>query len=65
MISPMLRSTRVNSFFKKNLPELNFLKAVSVTMIANSEKMKMKKYHLSTTFALPLPFPFGFPHRFF
>ena len=65
MISPMLRSTRVNSFLKKNLPELNFLKAVSVTTIANSEKMKMKKYHLPTTFAFPLPFPFGFPHRFF
>ena len=33
-------------FSKKSFPNLDFLKAVSVAMIANSEKMKMKKSHL-------------------
>ena len=32
-------------FAKKSFPRLDFLKAVSVTKIANSEKMKMKKSH--------------------
>ena len=31
--------------FEKRFPKLDFLKAVSVTMIANSEKMKIKKSH--------------------
>ena len=33
-------------FSKISFPNLDILKAVSVTMIANSEKMKMKKFHL-------------------
>ena len=49
-------------FSKTNFPNLDFLKAVSVTMIANSGKMKMRKSHLIlvsfTDFlrrSLPLP----------
>ena len=34
----MLRSTRDHLFSKKRLPKLDFLKVVSVTMMANSEK---------------------------
>ena len=53
----------VRIFSKISFPNLDFLKAVSVTMIANSEKMKMKKSHLilvsPTDFLkkfLPLPY---------
>ena len=62
MIWLILRSARDN-FSKISFPNLDFLKAVSVTMIANSEKMKMKKSHLilvsPTDFLkkfLPLPY---------
>ena len=44
MIWPVLRSAR-NNFFWKSVPKLDFLKEVSVTMIANSEKIKMKSFH--------------------
>ena len=32
-------------FYKKSFPKLDFLKAVPVIKIANSEKMKMKKFY--------------------
>ena len=38
----MLRGTRYH-FFKKIFPKIDFVKTVSVTIIANSKKMKMKK----------------------
>ena len=44
MMWPMLRSTR-DHFFQKRFPKLNFLKTVSVTIITNREKMKVKKSH--------------------
>ena len=63
MIWPMIRGRR-DHFFKKRFSKLDFLKAVSVIIVANSEKMKMKKSHLSMTFAFPLPSPFS-PTDFF
>ena len=53
MLWPMIRSTR-DHFFKKRFSKLNFLKTASVTIIANNEKMKMKKSHLSMTYTFPL-----------
>ena len=45
----MIRSTR-DHFFLKRSSKLDFLKTVLVTIIANSEKMKMKKSQLPMTF---------------
>ena len=45
MIWPMIRSSR-DHFFKKDFLNLTVL----TTIIANSEKMEMKKSHLSMTF---------------
>ena len=45
MTWPMLRGTR-DHFFKKIFPKIDFVKTVSVTIIANSKKMKMKKNHI-------------------
>ena len=43
MIRSKLRCAR-DHFFKKTFPRLDFLKVVLVTKIANSEKMKVKKF---------------------
>ena len=51
----MIRSSRDHIFFKKIFSKLDFLKTVLVTIIANSEKMKMKKSYLAMTFALAIP----------
>ena len=40
----MVRST-TDHILKKRFPKLDFLEAVSVTIIANSDKMEMKKSH--------------------
>ena len=53
----MLRSTRGN-FFKKRFPKLDFLKTVSVPMIANSEKIKRKKFHPPYDLCISSPLPF-------
>ena len=46
--------------FKKRLPKLDFLKAVSVTMTANSEQIEMKKSHHTYRFCIfSLPSPFA------
>ena len=45
----MIRSTR-DHFFLKRSSKLDFLKTVLVTIIGNSEKMKMKKSQLPMTF---------------
>ena len=54
----MLRITRDHFLYNKKFPKLVFLKAVSVTMIANSEKVKMKKtfpcYDICISSSLPL-----------
>lgn len=50
----MLRSTK-GHFFKKGFLKLNFLKAVPVPMIANSEKIIMEKI---PSFLQPLHFLF-------
>ena len=60
----MIRSTRDHLFYKR-FSKLEFLKTVSVIIIANSEKIKMKKSHLFMTFAFPLPTPFWFPQQIF
>ena len=51
---------------KKIFPKLEFLKAVSVTMIANSEKMKIKKSsHLPYDLCISSPLPlYFFPQIF-
>ena len=51
---------------KKIFPKLEFLKAVSVTMIANSEKMKIKKSsHLPYDLCISSPLPlYFFPQVF-
>ena len=59
MIWSMVRSTRDHFFFLKK----KILKTVSVTIIANSEKMRMKKIRLSMAFAFPLPSSFWFPQH--
>ena len=65
MIWPMLRGTRYH-FFKKMFPKIDFVKTVSVTIIANSKKMKMKKKsHPHTNFAFPLVSRFWFPLQIF
>ena len=46
MIWPILREVPGTIFSKKSFPRLDFLKAVSITIIANSENMKMKKLYL-------------------
>ena len=46
--------------YLKIFPKLDFLKAVLGTIIANSDKIKMKKSHLPMNFAFPLPSPFCF-----
>ena len=56
----MIRSSR-DHFSEKRFSKLDFLKTVLVTIIANSEKKKMKKSHLPMTFAFLLPSPFWFP----
>ena len=56
----MPRSSR-NHFLKKGFPKLDFLIAVSVTMIANSEKMKMKKSYPPYELCISSPLPFWFP----
>ena len=43
MIRPMLRGNRDHFFEKKLFPKLNLLKSVSVTMIVNSEKIKIQR----------------------
>ena len=43
MIRPMLRGNRDHILKKKILPKLNLLKSVSVTMIVNSEKIKIQR----------------------
>ena len=63
MIWLIIRSTR-DHFFKNFFSKLDFLGTVSVTIIANSEKMKMKISHLSITFTFPLPSPFS-PYKCF
>ena len=60
MIWPMIRSSR-DHFFKKDFLNLTVL----TTIIANSEKMKMKKSYLSMTFSFPLPSPFWSPTQIF
>ena len=45
MIWPIVRIGARDNFYKKNFPKLDFLKAVSVNMVADSAKMKMKIYH--------------------
>ena len=52
--------------FEKRFPKLDY-KAVSVIMIAKSEKMKMKKSHLPHFFGIfcLLPPPLGSPVDFF
>ena len=60
----MIRSAR-GDLFKKRFSKLDFLKTVLVIIIANSDKMKMKKSHLPMTFAFPLPSPFWFPPQIF
>ena len=52
----MIRSTR-DHFSKKRFSKLDFLKTVLVSIIANSEKTKMKTSHLPMIFEFPLPFP--------
>ena len=61
MILSMFESIR-GYLLKKRLPKLVFLKTVSFTMVANSEKMKMKKSHSPYDLCL---FPFGFSNNFF
>ena len=46
MIWPIFLEVLGRTFSKITFPNLYFLKGVSVTMIANKEKMKMKKSHL-------------------
>ena len=55
---------REQFFSQKSFPRLDFLKAVSVTMIANSEKMKMKKSH-PTISVSPTDFLKNFLPEFF
>ena len=43
MIWSILRSARDKFFLEKTFPKIDLLKAMSIIMIANSEKMKMKK----------------------
>ena len=45
----MIRSGK-DHFFKKIFSKLDFLRTVLVTIMANSEKMKMKKYILIILF---------------
>ena len=45
----MIRSVK-DHFFKKIFSKLDFLRTVLVTIMANSEKMKMKKYILIILF---------------
>ena len=47
------------------LPNLDFLKAVSVTMIAISEKMKMRKSHLILVFPTDFLKNFSPPTQFY
>ena len=64
MIWPMFRITRDN-FFKKRFPKLDFLLAVSVTIIANSDrKWNWRKPISPTTFAFTFLSRFGFPTDF-
>ena len=60
----MLRSTK-DHFSEKGFRKLDFPKIVSVTIIANSGKIKMKKSHPPTTLAFPLPCTFWFPLKIF
>ena len=64
MIWPILRSIR-DHFFKKGFRKLDFSKIVSIKIIADSEKMRMKKSHPPSTFAFPLPCTFWFPIQVF
>ena len=57
-------STRDN-FFQKKFPKLYFLKVVSVVMIANSKKMKIKKSHPPYNLWISSPLPFSFPPYIF
>lgn len=61
----MLRNTRDHRFFLLRSFNLNCLKIMSVTIIVNSEKIKMKKSNSPTTFAFHLPSLFWFPLQFF
>ena len=60
----MLRNTRDHRFFLLRSVNLNCLKIMSVTIIVNSEKIKMKKTNSPTTFAFHLPSLFWFPLQF-
>ena len=60
----MPRNTRDHRFFLLRSFNLNCLKIMSVTIIVNSEKIKMKKTNSPTTFAFHLPSLFWFPLQF-
>ena len=50
--------------FKKGMPEVNFLRAVSVKMKAKEAKKKMKNLHLPLRYLYFIhPSPFGFSHQ--
>ena len=51
----------MTTFFEKIFPKLDFLEKVSVTIMTNSEKMKIEKPQSTTTFEFPLFSPFDFP----
>ena len=53
------------TFFEKRFLKVDFLKLVSVTMIANSEERKMKKSHSPYNFCIFSPLPFWFPLQIF
>ena len=57
-------STR-DYLFQKKFPKLYFLKVVSVVMIANSKKMKIKKSHPACNLWISSPLPFSFPPHIF
>ena len=61
----MLKNTRDHFFLKKRFPNLDFVKAVSIIMIAISEKMKMKRSHPLGPMHFFSPTSFSFPDRFF
>lgn len=57
----MFRIT-TDHFFKKRFPKLDFLNGMSVTMIANSKKMKLKKSHPPCDLCISSPVSVS-PHR--
>ena len=51
-------------YFKEKIPNLDFLEAVSATVIAKNDKVEMKKSHFPLRLLYLSP-SFGFPCWFF